>query len=279
MKKLIKEWKKFITESYSKNIDIELDLSTDSTILYHTGWKSPEKSFETDQKFVFTGEPEIFKDMERPMGNSALYFASSQKGALGYSRFSDLPYLYKVRFPISKIAGGHINDPLGITKRSNFNIPIEEAEYFFKKAAANWKTDYKAKFQIIKGGLEVAVYDASLIEILSWKRLFSDDDVAKWFDENIRTSMQDYFEVEKMSDGKYRWAPDPDKDYGDPEIMEKDVLMGYFIEDFENIFVSTTHLPLKKKAALEEFKKIFPTEYESYKKSLLDLLASIKAGK
>ena len=279
MKKLMKEWKKFITESYSKNIDIELDLSTDSIILYHTGWKSPEKSFETDQKFVFTGEPEFSKDMERPMGNSALYFASSQKGALGYSRFSDLPYLYKVRFPISKIAGGHINDPLGITKRSNFNIPVEEAEYFFKKAAANWKTDYKAKFQIIKSGLEVAVYDASLIEILSWKRLFSDDDVVKWFDENIRTSMQDYFEVEKMSDGKYRWAPDPDKDFGEPEIMEKDVLIGYFIEDFENIFVSTTHLPLKKKAALEEFKKIFTTEYESYKKSLLDLLASIKAGK
>ena len=277
MKKITNEWRKFLTEGLKKTIEMELDLSTDSIILYHTGWMSPIDAFSNNADFTFTGEPEIFKNMTRPLGNDAIYFASNKASASGYKRFSDLPYLYKVRFPISKIAGGNVDDPLGITTRMEITLTKNQAEYFFQQVAQNWNTDYKARFQLVNGGLEIAVYDASLIEIVSYEKLFDENDVKKWFNKNIEPIFKDYMKPKRLSDGSYE-IPDATLS-GAREILSKNDMIEFLEGDFEDTFISTTHLPLKKKAALEEFKRVFPAEYESYTKSLLDLLASIKADK
>jgi len=275
MKKIINEWKRFIAEGLKKTIEMELDLSTDSIILYHTGWMNPDDAFRNNADFVFSGEPEIFKDMTRPMGNDAIYFASNKTYASGYKRFSDLPYLYKVRFPISKIAGGSTDDPLRVTTRFEITLPKNQAEYFFQQASQNWNTDYKARFQLVGGGLEVAVYDASLIEILSYEKLFDENDVKNWFNKNIEPIFKDYMKPKRRPDGSYEILDE----LGDPMVLSKDDIIEYLEGDFEDFFVSTTHLPPKKREALEEFKRVFPTEYRSYTKSLLDTLASIKASK
>ena len=277
MKKILNEWKKFLQEGDARTIEMELETSSDSIILYHAGWMHPSDAFRSGADFAFTGEPEIFRGMERPMGNNAIYFSTNKSTASGYKRFSELSYLYKVRFPISKIAGGNPNDPTGIISRNEITLPEEQAEYFFQTAANNLNTDYKAKFQVVNTGLEVGVYDTSLIEVLKWSRLFTDEDVRKWFDKNIEPIFRDYMKAKRLPDGSYE-IPDATLS-GAMEILSKNEMIEFLEGDFEDTFISTTHLPLKKKAALEEFKRVFPTEYESYTKSLLKVLETVKQGK
>jgi len=272
MKKILKEWKRFITETYNKNIDMELDSSTDSIILYHTGWMHPSDAFKNSADLAFTGEPEIIRGMDRPMGNNAIYFSTNKSTATGYKRFSELPYLYKVRFPISKIAGGNPNDPMGIIGRNEITLPKEQAEYFFEKAAKNLSTDYKARFQVVNTGLEVGVYDASLVEVVEWNRLFTDGDVRKWFDKTIRPSLDDYLSTKKLPDGKYEVYNSAAEE---SEIFDKDELIEYLEGDIEDMLDAKDISP-KKKTAMQEFKRIFPNEFKNYKTSLLKVLEMLK---
>lgn len=275
MKEILNEWRNFISEGTKRTIAMELDLATDSIILYHTGWKHPDDAFENSPNLTFTGEPRIMGIETRPLGNDAIYFSSNKENAIGYKRFSELPYLYKVRFPISKIAGGKPNDPLGITRRQEITLPKEEAEYFFQQAAQNLESDYKARFQVVNDGLEVGVYDASLVEILDVQRLFSDEDVAKWFDENIRSSLDEYLGAKRLPDGRYE-VPNPELE--DVDIFERDELIEYLEGDIEDILDAKDISP-KKKTGLQEFKRIFPNEFKNYKTTLLTVLERVKQGK
>jgi hypothetical protein len=274
MKEILNEWRKFVTEGAQRIINMELDLATDSIILYHVGWMRPGKPFGVHSKHMFTGEPEIMRGMTRPLGNKALYFSTNKESAFAYKKYSELSYLYRVRFPISKIAGGQSTDPLGITRRNEITLPKEEAEYFFKQAAENLNSDYKARFQVVNDGLEIGVYDASLIEILDVQRLFNDDDVAKWFDENIRKSLDDYLGARRLPDGRYEV---PNSGMGIADTIDRDELIEYLEGDIEDI-LEAKDIPSKKKAGLQEFKSIFPNEFENYKTSLLKVLERIKQG-
>jgi len=275
MRKILNEWRKFVLEGLGRNIEIELEIPSDSIILYHAGWMHPSDAFKNSEDLAFTGEPEIIRGMDRPMGNNAIYFSTNKSTATGYKRFSELPYLYKVRFPISKIAGGNPNDPMGIISRNEITLPKEQAEYFFEKAARNLDTDYKARFQVVNTGLEVGVYDASLIEVVEWNRLFTDDDVRKWFDKTIRPSLDDYLSTKKLPDGKYEvYNPAAEES----EIFDKDELIEYLEGDIEDMLDAKDISP-KKKTAMQEFKRIFPNEFKNYKTSLLKVLEMVKQGK
>jgi len=275
VRKILNEWRKFILEGLGRNIEMELEMSSDSIILYHAGWMHPSDAFKNSTDLAFSGEPEIIRGMERPMGNDAIYFSTNKSTATGYKRFSELPYLYKVRFPISKIAGGNPNDPTGIISRNEITLPKEQAEYFFEKAAKNLNTDHKARFQVVKTGLEVAVHDASLIEVMEWSRLFDDDDVRKWFDKNIRPSLDDYLSTKKLPDGKYEVH---NSVAGEAEILHRGELIEYLEGDIEDI-LNTKNISPKKKTAMQEFKRIFPNEFKNYKSSLLKVLEIVKQGR
>jgi hypothetical protein len=166
MKKILKEWKQFLKEEVVAG-NKQMDEGAPYVTLYHVGWKTPDTPFESNKEFYYSGEPKP-KYGKRPMGGEALYCATSRKGALRYSQYSKLSYLYEIQYPTSDMAG-KLNPKWGAS---------EEVQQMY---IDNLKSkQYGAKFEDIRmssGFIEVAIYDVSKIKEVSHEALFDEDDV------------------------------------------------------------------------------------------------------
>jgi hypothetical protein len=250
MKKILGEWKKYLSESLESNKgNSQIDNGNPLVTLYHVGWKHPSMPFEYISDNVFTGEPAPFSSYERPLGNEALYCTTSRSHAMEYKKYSDLPYLYEFEFPTSELAG--ILDP-------KYAAPEEIQEKYIKK----WKSgNYGARFHDLRknrGAIEVGIYDTSLIKVISSHPLFEESDIDKHLEE-IVDELQYIEDVVNsvVETGKYIY----DYGYGVDTVTPTEV--PEIFQDFEQMF----HLAKensKERAKFLASKDTKPREVEEY---------------
>lgn len=229
MKKIIKEWKNFLSEATKEVLgNKQFDAGAPFITLYHVGWKHPSFAFEFSQDNVFTGEPKLYSKYVRPMGNNALYCSTSPNVANKFKDYSKLSYIYEFRYPSSEMAG-RLNPMHGASE--------EVQEKYLNK----WRSkEYGARFQDIRTtseGIEVAIYDFSKIEVLSVEPLFSKEDVLEanesFFDEiDFLQDMANSFRVS----GKFIYE-DPNSPFG-PDVYELEDALEYVEEIYETYFTN-----------------------------------------
>lgn len=183
MKKILKEWKRFMGESKGNPLQLEIDLEKDEIILYHVGWLRPDKPFKISSEYIYTGEPKFGN--RRPLGNEAVYFSSSKTGAETYKKYSEFPFLHKVKIPISKLAGAILERNMERALERGVTASEEDFRTFAEQTRNNYKTDYGAEYQNLGTSLEVGVTDASIIERIEATPLFEVEDLRKYFDKVI----------------------------------------------------------------------------------------------
>ena len=251
MKKLIKEWKKFINESVETTLQVEIDLEKDEIILYHVGWMRPDEPFKIAPEHMFTGEPKTHSNMKRPLGNEAIYFSTSKAGAERYKKYSSFSFLHTVKIPISKLAGSLRESNIQNILKSGLTASEEDFVAFAKQCMENYKTDYKAEFDYLGTSLEVGVLDTSIIERVEATPLFTEADLSKHFDK-VFAHFNRTMKASKNEEGKFMI-----KTYFGDKLVDSD----YMIRRIDDVIGRYSYAP-KKLSEIETFKYYFPGKWE-----------------
>jgi hypothetical protein len=229
MKKEFEDWRKFLVESkVHKGGNEQIDEGSEFVILYHVGWKPPSMPFEFLEGNMFSGEK---RGTKRPLGDNALYCATTKEVALRYKKYSKLSYLYTLRYPTRELAG-RLNPKHGASK--------EIIERYLSK----WKSkEYGARFEDIRstsGAIEVGIYDFSKIEVISHEALFGESDIDSILDD-IREKISEIEDAVKND-----WLFDE----------EVDELISYYSRP-------------KQKEENRQARELKPSEYDGYMRRLM----------
>jgi hypothetical protein len=249
MKEIIKEWKMFVNESRDISLQIEIDLEKDEIVLYHVGWLRPDQPFEISSEYIYTGEPK-FGD-RRPLGNESIYFSSSRAGAEIYKKYSEFPFLHKVKIPISKLAGHFLEDNIKRILERGVTASEEDFRVFVEQTMQNYKTDYGAEYKNLGISLEVGVFDTSIIERIDTTPLFEVEDLRKYFDKVIER-INRVINTPRNEEGKFII-----KNSFGTKLYDNDKML-MRIEDTIGRY---TYSP-KERSKIETFKYYFPGEWE-----------------
>lgn len=252
MKEILNEWKRFINESKGNPLKLEIDLEKDEIILYHVGWLRPDKPFGIHTKHMFSGEPKAHSNMKRPLGNESVYFSSSRAGAEIYKKYSEFPFLHKVKIPISKLAGAILEDNIQRALERGVTASEEDFRAFAEQTKQNYNTDYGAEYQNLGVSLEVGVFDTSIIERIDAEPLFEVEDLRKYFDKVI-DRINRTINTPRNEEGKFQV-----KGVFGPKLYDN----ANMLMRIEDTIERYTHNS-KERSKIKTFQYYFPGEWEA----------------
>lgn len=262
MKELMNEWKRFVNESKGNPLQLEIDLQKDEIILYHVGWLRPDKPFGIHSKHIYTGEPKFGN--QRPLGNESIYFSSSKAGAEAYKKYSEFPFLHKVKIPISKLAGAIGKENVEKILQRGVTASEEDFRAFAEQTMNNFHTDYGAKYHNLWTSLEVGVFDASIIERIDATPLFEAEDLRNYFDK-VFNHINKVIDAPRDEEGKFQIkGPSGIRLYDNAEMVRK-------INAAVNEYTQNS----KGRSKIETFKYYYPGEWEALMSKAEDLRQSL----
>jgi hypothetical protein len=252
MKEILNEWKRFVNESKGNPLQLEIDLEKDEIILYHVGWLRPDKPFGVHKKHMFSGEPKSHASMKRPLGNESVYFSSSKAGAEIYKKYSEFPFLHKVKIPISKLAGAFQENNVQMALQRGVTASEEDFLAFVEQTKQNYETDYGAEYQNLGSSLEVGVFDASIIERIDATPLFEVEDLRKYFDKVIGR-INRVINTPRNEEGRFII-----KNSFGTKLYDNAKMLRRIEETIERYTYNS-----KERSKIETFKYYFPGEWEA----------------